>query len=46
VVDPLAKIKELLTARKPYYEQADVIIDADQPIDQIAADILKVVSDE
>ncbi|MBN1869456.1 MAG: shikimate kinase [Candidatus Omnitrophica bacterium] len=46
VENPQAKIAELLEARKPYYEKADIIIDADKPIDQIAKDILKVVSHE
>ncbi len=46
VEDPQAKIAELLEQRKVYYEQADVTIDADKPIDQIAEDILKVLSDE
>lgn len=36
VEDPQSKIAELLEARKPYYEKADVIIDADhKAIDQI-----------
>jgi shikimate kinase len=46
VENPQAKIAELLEARKAYYEQADVIIDADKPIDQIAEDILGVLGDE
>ena len=46
VEDPQSKISELLEARKPYYEKADVIIDADKPIDQIAEDILKVIRDD
>ncbi len=46
VEDPQAKIAELLAARQSYYEQADVIIDANKSIDEIAQDILKVVSDE
>ena len=28
VADPLAKIKEMLAARKPYYEQAEFVIDS------------------
>ncbi len=46
VADPLAKIEELLAKRRPYYEKADVIIDADKPIDAMAEDILKVLRNE
>ena len=47
VRDPLATIKELLEARKPYYEKADVVIDADyKTIDQIAESIVKVIENE
>jgi shikimate kinase len=46
VEDPQAKISELLAARQSYYEKADIIIDADKPIDLIAEDILKVVQDD
>ncbi|MCK5013744.1 MAG: shikimate kinase [Candidatus Omnitrophica bacterium] len=46
VEDPRAEISELLESRKPYYEKADVIIDADKPIDQIAEDILEVIKNE
>ena len=46
VNNPQAKISELLEARKPYYEKADIIIDADKPIGQIAEDILKVIKNE
>ncbi len=46
VEDPQAKIAELLAARQSYYEQADIIIDANKSIDEIAQDILKVVNDE
>jgi len=47
VVDPLLKITELLTERKPYYEKADVTIDADRrTINQIAEDVLKVLANE
>jgi shikimate kinase len=47
VEDPLAKIKELLEARKPYYEHADVIINADyKTIDQIAESVVKVLENE
>ncbi len=46
VEDPQSKIGELLQARKAYYEKADVIIDADKPIDQIAEDILEAIKNE
>ena len=46
VEDPQAKIGELLQARKPYYEKADIVIDADKSINQIAEDILEVVNNE
>jgi len=46
VVDPQAKIAELLDMRRPYYEKADVTVNADQPIDQIAEDIIRIFNDE
>ena len=46
VEDPQAKIAELLSARKSYYEQADVSIDADKSIDEIAQDVLRVIGNE
>lgn len=47
VADPLSKIAELLEARKPYYEKADVIIDADyKTINQIAKKILEILENE
>ena len=46
VEDPRAKIADLLKSRQPYYEQADVIVDADKSIHQIAEDILKVLKNE
>jgi len=47
VEDPLSKITELLEARKPYYEKADVIVDADyKTIDQIAEEILRTLENE
>jgi len=47
VADPKLKITELLEERKPYYEKADVTINADhRTIDQIAQDVLKVLEDE
>jgi shikimate kinase len=30
VEDPLAKIKELLAIRQPYYEKADIVIDTEE----------------
>lgn len=42
VADPLAKIKELLEARKPYYEKADFAVDtSDLTIQQVAEKILE-----
>lgn len=42
VADPLAKIKELLEARKPYYEKADFTVDtSDLTIQQVAEKILE-----
>lgn len=42
VADPLAKIKELLGARKPYYEKADFTVDtSDLTIQQVAERILE-----
>lgn len=47
IEDPKSKIAELLEARKSYYEQANVIIDADhKTIDQITEDVLKVLADD
>jgi len=47
VADPQLRIAELLTERKPYYEKADVTINADhRTINQIAEDVLKVLADE
>jgi shikimate kinase len=43
VEDPQMKIAELLSMRKSYYEKADVVINADKSIDEIAQDILKVI---
>lgn len=44
VENPQAKIAELLNARKSYYEQADVIIDANRPINEIVEDIIKEIT--
>jgi len=46
VEEPQLRIVELLNARKPYYEKADVTINANRPIDQIAKDIVKVLANE
>ena len=47
VADPQLEIAELLEERKPYYEKADVTINADhKTIYQIAQDVLKVLEDE
>lgn len=47
VADPQLKITELLEERKPYYEKADVTVNADhRTINQIAEDVLKVLADE
>ena len=41
------KIAELLEERKPFYEKADIIIDADhRTIDQIVEDVLKELENE
>lgn len=42
VAEPLAKIKELLEVRKPYYEKADFTVDtSDLTIQQVAEKILE-----
>jgi len=47
VEDPQSKIIELLEERKPYYEKADVTINADhRNINQIAEDVLKGLANE
>jgi len=47
VADPQLKITELLEERKPYYEKADVTINADhRTINQIVEDVLKVLANE
>lgn len=42
VEDPLKKINELLAARKPYYEKADIVVDTDDksPL-EVAEEILR-----
>lgn len=45
--NPFVKIRELLETRKPYYEEAQYIIDADyKTIDEITEAILKVIIHE
>ena len=46
VQNPQEKIAELLKSRESYYQQADVTVDANRPIDQIAQDVLKVFQNE
>jgi len=47
VQNPQLKIAELLDARKPYYEKADITIDADnRSIDEITDDIIKALENE
>jgi shikimate kinase len=47
VEDPLAKINELLVARQPYYEKADMVIDTEgkSPV-QVAEEIIRQVKSE
>ena len=47
VPDPQLKITEMLEERIPFYEKADVTVNADhRTINQIAEDVLKVIADE
>ena len=47
VPDPKAKIKELLTIRKPYYEQAHFVIDtSDVSVQQVAQKILEFIKNK
>ena len=40
VPDPLAKIRELLASREPFYRQADLVIDtSDRPVDAVITEI-------
>ena len=44
VADPLVKIRELLAARKPYYEQAEFVIDSSEiPIKEVVDKILELI---
>lgn len=46
VEDPLKRIRELLEFRKPYYEQADIMIDTDEKSpEEIVAEILEKTKD-
>lgn len=46
VIDPLGRITELLSARKPYYEKADLSIDtSDLSIRQVAESILELIKE-
>lgn len=48
VADPIRRIRELLDARRPFYEQADVVVDTTgRAIDDIADEVMRrVCSDE
>ena len=42
VADPKARIKELLDARRPFYEKADFMIDtSDRPIEEVSREIMQ-----
>ncbi len=42
VLDPLAKIRELLKERKPFYEQADMTLDtSDGDLHRVAREVIK-----
>ena len=44
--DPLAKISELLTIRKPYYDQAEFVIDtSDMSVQEAAEKVIKLIND-
>lgn len=44
--DPLSKIKELLTVRRPYYEQAEFMIDtSDMPVQDVAKRVITLIND-
>lgn len=47
VADPLGKIRELMEARKPYYEKADAVIDTDgkSPL-EVTEEIVQAISDK
>lgn len=45
-VDPLARIKELLAIRKPYYDQAEFVIDtSDISVQEAAEKVIKLIND-
>ena len=44
--NPLARIKELLAIRKPYYDQAEFVIDtSDISVQEVAEKVLKLIND-
>ena len=44
--DPLARINELLTIRKPYYDQAEFVIDtSDISVQEAAEKVVKLIND-
>ena len=44
--DPLARIKELLAIRKPYYDQAEFLIDtSDMSVQETAERVIKLIND-
>jgi shikimate kinase len=44
VADPMAKIKELLDVRAPYYRQADITIDTSRmTVEETADEIIRLV---
>ena len=44
--DPLARIKELLAIRKPYYDQAEFVIDtSDISVQEVAEKVIKLIND-
>jgi shikimate kinase len=46
VEDPKAKIRELLEARRPYYEQADHIVDTNgKSVEQVCSEIMELMSE-
>ena len=45
VADPLAKIRDLLISRKPYYEQAEFVIDSSEiSVKEVAGEIIDRIS--
>ena len=44
VADPLVKIRELLASRKPYYEQAEFVIDTSEiSVKEVVDKILELI---